>query len=182
MLYRAIVASFIASTSAFSGDALLAKFEAWKTEHGKTYETSAALTAAMTAFAANEEIINMHNAKGLSYTLGHNKFSDMTWEEFSATHMGELYLNRAPKNIKRAHVWTNTSALADEVDWVAKGAVTPIKDQGRCGSCWAFSTTGSLEGAYQIASGKLVSLSEEDLVQCDHNGDNGCQVCRASWL
>jgi len=174
MLYRAVVASFIASTAAFSGDALLSKFEAWKKEHGKTYETSAALTAAMTAFAANEEIINTHNAKGLSYTLGHNKFSDMTWDQFRSTHMSELFTNKAPKNMNRVHITEGGNKVADEMDWVTKGAVTPIKDQQRCGSCWAFSTTGSMEGAYQIATGQLLSFSEEDLVQCDHNGDQGC--------
>lgn len=174
MLYKITVAACIASASAFSGDAILAKFESWKKDMGKTYETTEALTKAMSAFAANEVIINEHNAKGLSYTLGHNEFSDLTWDEFRATHMSELFTNKAPKNVNRVFI-QNDSPLADSVDWVTKGAVTPVKNQQRCGSCWAFSTTGSMEGAYQIATGKLVSFSEEDLVQCDTNGDKGCQ-------
>merc|ERR1711976_447139 len=70
------------------------------------------------------------------------------------------------------HVWEG-EALPDSVDWNDAGAVTPIKDQGQCGSCWSFSTTGGLEGAYQVSSGKLVSMSEQQFVDCD-KGDSGC--------
>lgn len=63
--------------------------------------------------------------------------------------------------------------LADSVDWVSKGAVTPVKDQGSCGSCWSFSTTGVLEGSNQISTGRLVSLAEQQLVDCDR-ADDGC--------
>jgi len=151
------------------------KFDAWKRQFGKEYDTVEAEMAAEMAFEYNDAIILKTNAQNLSFTLGHNEFSGFTWEEFQRAHMSELFLNRPPKNVERMHFKEGGYQLADSVDWVAKGAVTPIKNQGRCGSCWAFSTTGSVEGAYQIASGKLVSLSEEDLVQCDHNGDQGCQ-------
>jgi C1A family cysteine protease len=149
-------------------------FEAWKTKHAKSYASLEEEKSAFKAFEENSLIIQQHNAKNLSYTLGHNAFSDLTWEQFKEKHMSELFLNRNPKNARRVHITQAGYKLADAKDWVADGAVTAVKDQARCGSCWAFSTTGSVEGAYAVASGNLVSLSEQQLVSCDHNGDMGC--------
>ena len=69
---------------------------------------------------------------------------------------------------------TKNSSFPSEIDWVTLGAVTDVKDQGQCGSCWSFSTTGALEGAYQIKYGKLVSFSEQEFVDCDKT-DSGCE-------
>merc|ERR1711959_756897 len=96
-----------------------------------------------------------------------------------ATYVGG-YLNNPNLNRTKDYDYSllEVKDLADSVDWVAKGAVTPVKNQAQCGSCWAFSTVGSIEGGYQIAGNPLTQFSEEDLVQCDNkkNGgsDQGC--------
>ena len=120
---------------AMFGSHMVTKFTAWKAQMSKHYATEAEEEAAVKAFVSNEEIINTHNAKNLSYKLGHNEFSDLTWEEFKARHMSELFLNRNPKNAQRVHLKGDNVGklkLDDAVDWVAKGAVTPVKNQGRC--------------------------------------------------
>jgi len=171
MIYTVVAAALAISTHHIP---LNSNFEAWKRTHSKAYATFEEEIEALKAFEANEMIIREHNAKNLSYTLGHNIYSDLTWEQFQAKHMSELFVNRNPKNARRVHLTQPGYKIADAKDWVADGAVTPVKDQARCGSCWAFSTTGSVEGAYQIATGTLKSFSEQQLVSCDHNGDQGC--------
>jgi len=152
------------------------KYEAWKNKFSKVYQTIEDEAKAMKTFSANDQFVVNHNKEGHSYTVGHNEFSDLTSTEFAEQLTGyktkDSYLRRSKNyntDLSKGYETAPTS-----MDWTTKGAVTPVKNQGQCGSCWAFSTTGSTEGAYAIASGKLVSLSEQDLVDCDHNGDNGC--------
>merc|ERR1719245_152673 len=107
-----------------------------------------------------------HNSGNHSWTKGINQFSDLTDVEFERSMLG--YVSRGK----------NTDAVSGEftgdVDW-RDTAITPIKDQGQCGSCWAFSTTGGMEGAGYIAHKKVVSLSEQSLVDCSGSyGNQGC--------
>jgi hypothetical protein len=138
------------------------KFDHFKTIFNKVYKDAATESRAMASFIANEKIILDHNAGSHSFILGHNKFSDLSLAEFKAEYLS----SRMPAPKERSAVFL-PRATADSVDWVAKGAVTPIKDQGRCGSCWAFSAVGAVEGAYQIAGNKLTQFSEESVTLCD---------------
>jgi len=108
-------------------------------------------------------------------TFGENQFADLTQEQYRvAAGLGYKASSLSSLPHLGVHVH-NGEELAASVDWTTKGAVTAVKDQGQCGSCWAFSTTGGLEGAWQIASGSLKSLSEQQFVDCDKNGSAGCQ-------
>ena len=112
-------------------------------------------------FAFVDKFINEHNASGDTHVAGHNQFSDWYATEYKSI----LGYVRGESDV-RSPVWLDEGANADSVNWVTKGAVTPVKDQGQCGSCWAFSSTGSLEGAHFVATGQLLSFSEQQLVDC----------------
>jgi len=127
-------------------------------------------------FQKNVDTIQSVNSGNNSYTLGLTDLSDALPEEMQARtggstngmlpHEDGTYLGR--------HVW-NGETLPDSVDWTTQGAVTPAKDQKICGSCWAFSAVASLEGANFVTNGKLVSLSEQQAMQCGSPTARGCE-------
>jgi C1A family cysteine protease len=128
-------------------------------------------------FMTNLQHIQEHNAKGESLQLGFNQFTDLSQAEYrTAAGLGYKPSAQRMGSLPNLGVHTyNGETLADTVDWSTQGAVTAVKDQGQCGSCWAFSTTGGLEGSWQIASGSLTSLSEQQFVDCDTaDGNQGC--------
>jgi len=152
-----------------------AKFYDWLVSrpHVRANATPEKLVKFLQTFANNEDFIASHNAQNLSYKLGHNDFSHLTFEEFKAqVGLGSMPMPQSGADFVH-HAPADVSSLPASVDWPSAGAVTPVKDQGNCGSCWSFSTTGALEGAYFLKYGSLLSFSEQHLVSCDTT-DSGC--------
>jgi C1A family cysteine protease len=149
----------------------VSQFEAWKTQHSIHYPSEIENIYREKIFLKNLAEIEAHNAQnGNTYEMGLNQFSAMTHEEFA-----EIYLNLIVDTEATMRDSVDDVRGAD-IDWVSAGAVTDIKNQGQCGSCWAFSTTGSLEGLSKLADGSLQSFSEQYLVDCDYSilGNRGC--------
>lgn len=169
----ALVPSFAAL--AFAAPSYEGLFEKFVVEYNKDYanDNGNEKQKRFEIFKHNVDTIYDHNSKlGLSYRLAVNKFADLTSEEFSRMYLGYVQRKRSNKAVANFTSIRDID-IADSLDWVAEGAVTAVKNQQQCGSCWAFSTTGSVEGALKVATNQLVSLSEQDLVSCD-SGDDGC--------
>ena len=181
------------------------QFEEWKNMFDFRWNSQEQENNVFENWKNNNEYIREQNAKNLTYRLGHNHLSGLNQEEYRS-YLGWKKITNNEHAEKRKEFtclfqcirdydseeklttflcakscFTDSPSLSlsDSINWVEKGAVTPVKDQGQCGSCWSFSATGALEGAYFIKYGTLVSFSEQELVDCENikNGgkDHGCK-------
>ncbi|XP_045612361.1 cathepsin L-like peptidase [Procambarus clarkii] len=177
-----VLVAVLASVSAVSFfSVVLEEWDAFKLEHGKKYKSAVEESFRLKIFTENKHHIAAHNklfAQGLkSYSLKMNRFGDMLNSEFISTmngfEMSGLVFGQRYNG--SFYIEADNIAMPETVDWREKGAVTEVKNQEECGSCWAFSATGSLEGQHFRKTGKLVSLSEQNLIDCSARyGNNGC--------
>jgi cathepsin L len=175
MMKSLLLVCLFATTALCFKAELNKEWDLFKQVHGKKYSPSENLKRKI-IWENSHERIAAHNRRfdmGLTtYRMAVNKFADLTFEEFA-----KLYTSKTmpiKTGMRNTHIMSN-SPRAATVDWRNKGAVTGVKNQGGCGSCWAFSTTGSLEGQWFLKKGQLPSLSEQQLVDCSKSyGNNGC--------
>merc|ERR1711973_330055 len=148
------------------------EWEGFKIKYGKSLLTDQEHDIRKNIFAANLKFIEKHNAEhalGLhTFTVGINQFADLTNEEFVKQFTGFAAADDVPESLVEI-----IGDRPESIDWREEGAVTPVKNQGQCGSCWAFSTIGTIEGAHFKETGKLVSLSEQNLMDCSR-ANYGC--------
>jgi C1A family cysteine protease len=164
--------SFVSSSS----DEHWVDFRNFQLKFNKRYETIVELRKRFEIFRENIiEIYNHNNQKNKTFTLAINQFTDLTQEEF--VHYYVSGLNNYQSYGCSTYTAPSNILLPSSVDWRQKGAVSSVKDQGQCGSCWTFSSTGALEGSWAISTGQLLDLAEQQLVDCAQGiqyGSHGC--------
>jgi C1A family cysteine protease len=161
-----------------------AEFEEWKIKYSKTYANEVEDAKRLAVFLENAVKVQIHNAKKLSWTMGLNDFADLTSVEFGQR------LGLRPGFQPNAEVHQPSGLkIPDTVDWRLNASVVgPVKNQGSCGSCWAFSTIASMEGQIGMKTGSYTSLSEQNLVDCVKNEptpyDNStcCDGCQGGLM
>ncbi|KAL2504045.1 xylem bark cysteine peptidase 3 [Abeliophyllum distichum] len=157
-------------------------FNSWCQQYGKTYNSVQEKEYRLKVFEENYAHVSQHNSlANSSYTLSLNAFADLTHHEFKAKYLGLspsaddliIRLNRGSDSVEGSNL-VKESDIPSSLDWRKKGAVTGVKDQGSCGACWSFSATGAMEGINEIVTGSLISLSEQELIDCDRSYNDGC--------
>ena len=148
----------------------LTAFHAYNRRHGKSHGSKEEFAYRFSIYQDNKKYIKAHNKKQSTFTLGENQFTDLTFEEFSSKYLSQRVVSNEVFGLQ-----TPFLGKAEKVDWRQKGVVTGVKDQESCGSCWAFSATGSLESAYALANKELLEFSESELIDCSTSyGNDGC--------
>ncbi|KAA8537373.1 hypothetical protein F0562_026940 [Nyssa sinensis] len=158
-----------------SMDRLIDLFESCMSKHGKTYQSFEEKLHKFEVFKDNLKHIDDRNKKVSNYWLGLNEFADLSYEEFKKMYLGlKAELPKRRRESPEEFTYRDVLDLPKSVVWRKKGAVTNVKNQGSCGSCWAFSTIAAVEGINQIVTGNLTSLSEQELIDCDTTFNHGC--------
>lgn len=163
-----------------------AAWKDFKVRFGKFYSTDVEELTRYSIFREHLNFVEKHNSNSnQSFHIGVNNFSDLTHSEFMQRHGGcykipeeAIIDNSTVRSTGSTYLPALNANIPASIDWRTLGAVTPIKNQGQCGSCWAFSTSGSLEGQTFRKTGKLVQISEQNLVDCARN----CFACRGCWM
>jgi cathepsin L len=141
------------------------QFTNFQERFSKRYENIQELETRFQIFRTNLRNIILHNLdQTQNFTMGINQFTDLTPQEFKDQYVGGLKTEVGSYGCKSFS--SSASGAPSSVDWRQKGVVNPVRDQGQCGSCWAFATTANAESVWAISSGKLLDLSEEFLVDC----------------
>ncbi|XP_030569894.1 cathepsin L-like [Drosophila novamexicana] len=163
-------------------DVLASEFESFKVEYEKSYEDDGEEQLRMQIFKDNKELIDRHNERYAAgeetYEMGVNQFTDMLATEFRKIMLSNLNTSDFTSSIEYIYSPANDK-IPSVVDWRNEGAVTPVKNQGRCGSCWAFSAAGALEGQHFIQTKQLIPLSEQNLLDCSSRYNN--HGCGGGW-
>ncbi|KAK4268169.1 hypothetical protein QN277_024858 [Acacia crassicarpa] len=168
--------AFQASSRTLQEASIKERYEQWMVQYGRVYKDSLEKEKRFNIFKQNVEYIESFNKAGNKpYKLGVNQFADLTNEEFTASR--NRFKGHMCSSITRtpSFKYENVTDLPSSVDWRQQGAVTPVKNQGECGCCWAFSAVAATEGITKLSTGKLISLSEQELVDCDTGVDQGCE-------
>jgi C1A family cysteine protease len=168
LVFVALLATAFAGVAEFEAQNQFIQFIA---TFAKKYESNIELFKRYNIFKDNLDFISQENSKNFTYSLGVNEFTDLSHEEFVSTYVGKL-----TNNVQELPVLQESVApVPNDVDWRSQGAVNAIKNQGQCGSCWAFAAVAAIEGANKVGGRGLPNLSEQQLVDCSGSaGNHGC--------